>query len=348
MVEGDTRLDRESIVKELRDRGVSIHECLSSVVLIGGKGTRLDVARKIILKENFVELDEKYLGEEGPKGLAMLNCQSESGTLKKPMTDWHLDIHAMCPQVKEIVLSLGTSAEMVMDYYSKRYRDNYEGRPLSYLIERNPAGTIAPIVKLQLLGELPDKPLILANGDNLIDADFYDCYLTGCLYAARLGIDINELVIDVLSFVPWEESNNYGTVDVDFTTGLVRGFKEKSGVNENVHLNLQGREMTPINSGFSIIVNPARLFGKYLTKEVIETSTKLENGELEYKGNETIVKYETLYGAVAKEGRMVGVYTGNYWTDLGTEEKLIAAENAIPNTRFFSKVSNARTLLPTL
>jgi NDP-sugar pyrophosphorylase family protein len=93
--------------------------------------------------------------------------------------------------------------------------------------------------------------------------------------------------------------------------------------------------MTPINSGFSIILNPAALFPKYLTKEIIETSNKLEEGLLEYKGNENIVKYETLYGGLAAERKMVAVYLPVYWADLGTEEKLLAAEAALQHTSFF-------------
>ena len=58
---------------------------------------------------------------------------------------------------------------------------------MEILIEARPAGTIAPIVKLHAAGRLPDRPVVYANADNLLDADLYDCYRQGAESAAARG-----------------------------------------------------------------------------------------------------------------------------------------------------------------
>ena len=46
---------------------------------------------------------------------------------------------------------------------------------------------------------------------------------------------------------------------------------------------------------------------------------------------------ETAYQIFAGRGRMFGVYDpGSYWADLGTEAKIVAAEEAFPKTRIFA------------
>ena len=82
------------------------------------------------------------------------------------------------------------------------------------------------------------------------------------------------------------------------------------------------------------------MYGRYFADnpQVVETSQKLERGELDYKGNEAIVKYETAFQHLAAEGLMIGAYDrGNYWADLGTEQKIIDAEQAFPASRIFTR-----------
>ena len=327
----------QELINEADKRKIPVSEKLYSVILIGGRGTRLNPQRKIITKEDYPLIEPKFWGMEGPKGMAMISCRTKEGITKKPMTDWHLDMHANTPYVKKAILSLGTNADIVKNYYEKIHNKKYKHLEIEFLIEKNPAGTLAPIIKLHNEKNLPDIPIILANGDNFLDADFYKSYLQGLIIAHELGIDLNEAVINLLAFVPWEESNNYGTIDVDFETGLVRGFREKAPVTENVFIEINGKKMTPINSGLSIINNPNYLFPKHLRKEVIDTSVHLENGELDYKQHENIVKYETFYSELSKKGKMVAVHEPIYWTDLGTEEKLASAEEKLPETNFFRK-----------
>ncbi len=330
-------LENEFLLKEIEKAGISISNELHSIILVGGMGTRLDPQRKLISKEHFPEIKEEFHGKLGPKGMAIMGCPVCSGKITKTMTDWHLDMHAACPNVKTATLSLGTGYDIVSDYYEKKHNKRYRHIELNFLIEKNPAGTLAPIIKLHQTGKLPIIPTVLANGDNFLDIDLYKSYLAGCLLAHNLGLNLNEVIISLLAFVPWEQSNAYGTVDVDFDTGLVRGFKEKAPIEQNTFIEINNKKMTPISSGLSIIINPSYLMPKYLTKKIVETSNKLESGEPEYKENEKIVKYETLYERIAADKKMVAVHAPVYWTDLGVEEKLISAEENLANTNFFKK-----------
>ena len=203
------------------------------------------------------------------------------------------------------------------------------------LEEKNPAGTLAPLIKLYVEKKLDDGIYIYANGDNLADIDFDDCLQKGIDAAVECGIGTDAFVIDIASLVPWEESDAYGTLDMDFESGLVHSFKEKGPVEENKYIEVDGLKKTPINSGFSIIVNPLKLFKEFLDEEVVQTSLDLEAGKLSYKGNEKTVKYETFYEKLAAKKKMVAVLHKGYWTDLGTEEKLIQCETELPE-QFFS------------
>ena len=217
-------------------------------------------------------------------------------------------------------------AEIIINYYKKRHGLKYRGIPLDFVVEKRASGTIAPLVKLYQSGKLPSMPIVYANGDDLIDIDFYKAYLIGIINAVELGLDINELVIDIVSMIPWEQSGDYGNIDMDFDSGLIRSFMEKSKPEYNKYIEIDKQKMSPINSGISIIVNPKHLTDKYLTRDIIETCNGLEDGSLDYKGTEDKVKYENFYGMLASRGKMIGVYSNTYWIDLGTEDKIKSAE----------------------
>lgn len=327
------QLDNPSIVNILRQAfNFTPASEMQSIVLVGGKGTRLNDNRKLIRSEDYPEMDEKYCGEIGPKGMAIMECETPIGKIQCPLTDWHLDIHTQCDEINKIILGLGYGADIMMEYYRKVHGSKYRDIPIEYLVEENPAGTLAPIIKLMQKNELPQIPIIFANGDNLMDIDFYRGYLIGCYFALKQGIHPSEVVIDIIALVPWEESDAYGTIDYDFETGIARRFKEKGPVKNNPHTTINGLEVTPINSGFSIIPNPKQVSEKYISNKVIEISRQLEMGQLDYKANESAVKYETLYEKIAMAGRLFGVYFATYWTDLGTEEKIAAAEKDFATT----------------
>lgn len=298
---------------------------LKSIILVGGMGTRLNESRKMIDTKKFPQMSPEFQGEVGPKGLALLSPSWTEQTL--PLTDWHLAIHKSSSSVKDIYLALGCRADLMMDYY--------KNSSLKMLEEKNPAGTLAPLIKLYVEKKLDDGIYIYANGDNLADIDFDDCLQKGIDAAVECGIGTDAFVIDIASLVPWEESDAYGTLDMDFESGLVHSFKEKGPVEENKYIEVDGLKKTPINSGFSIIVNPLKLFKEFLDEEVVQTSLDLEAGKLSYKGNEKTVKYETFYEKLAAKKKMVAVLHKGYWTDLGTEEKLIQCETELPE-QFFS------------
>ena len=327
-------LKKEKLIKLCRKYNLCLSENLQSIVLQGGKGTRLNDERKLITAESFPKLNKIYWGQIGPKGLANLTCTMNGKIISKPLIDWHLDIHAFCPEINDIKISIGHKSEIILEYMNKMYGKRYRNIPISFLLETRPAGTIAPIVKLYIDNSLSTQSLVYANGDNLIDLDLYKAYLAGCLTGYRTGIPLDNLVIVIAALVPWEESGLYGSLDLDFETGIVSQFKEKAPKQYNSYIDLNGKRMTPINSGISIIVNPRKLYKSYLTEEIITASIKLEKGELDYKENEKIVKYETLYDRIARDGKMVSIYSDVYWIDLGTENKIVNAENNLPCLEF--------------
>ena len=237
-----------------------------------------------------------------------------------------------------LTFALGAGGDIIRDYYGQVHGGEFHGRPLDFLVEEKPAGTLAPFVKLHAGPGLPSTPVVYANGDNLIDVDLYQAYLVGCLAALRSGAVLDECVIDIISMVPWELSGECGTADLDLESGLLSGFREKCPKENNPWVEIDGARFTPINSGIAIVVNPAALYGQYFAEhpEVVETSQRLERGELDYKEHEALVKYETAYQLFAGRGRMFGVYDpGSYWADLGTEAKIVAAEEAFPKSRIF-------------
>ncbi len=314
-------------IEFLKQAGVKCEPEMNSIVLVGGKGTRLKEERKVIDVKKHVGVNACFHDEIGPKGLALLQPQ---GKEVKPLTDWHLEIHDRCSQISEVTLALGCGADIMESYYSGRYKMNYKSLVINLLPEKNPAGTLAPLIKLFTQGKLTDGVYVYANGDNLADIDFLDCYIRGMSSAVNSGMDTKSLVIDIAALVPWEESSAYGTLDMNFSTGRVNSFKEKGPIEENSYIDIDGKKLSPINSGFSIIVNPLSLFNEFLSDEVIQVSQSLEEGALDYKKNEKIVKYETFYELLASQNKMVGVLHEGYWTDLGTEEKLVAAESSLP------------------
>ena len=307
-------------------------ETLWSIALAGGKGTRLANSRKRLEQSTHPHLPDSAWGTTGPKALASMRAWPTESV--KPMIEWHLDIHVACRRVERIILAAGSGGDLLDHHFRSAHGGSYRGLPVELLIETRPAGTIAPIVKLHVAGQLPDRPIIYANADNLLDANLYDCYLRGLERAAACGIDGEECVIDIAALVPWEESGDYGALDLDETSGLVSGFKEKAPKERNPFVQRDGRRWTPINSGFSIIPNPRRLFGRYLTRSVVHASRALERGQLEYAAYESVVKYESLYEHVAADGRMVAILASGYWTDLGSEEKVCAAEVRLPEMEF--------------
>ena len=197
------RKDRKALREEVSSLGQQPVEELTSIVLVGGKGKRLAESRKLISADDYPLLDAAYHGTVGPKGMAVLEGKLDGKPVRRPLTDWHLDIHCACPEVSSLTLALGAGGDIVRDYYRQEHSGSYQGRPIEFLVEARPAGTLAPLVKLHSGPGLPETPVVYANGDNLVDVDLYKAYLVGCIAAQRAGAVVEDCVIDIISMVPW-------------------------------------------------------------------------------------------------------------------------------------------------
>jgi NDP-sugar pyrophosphorylase family protein len=300
---------------------------LAALVLCGGLGSRLSNRRKMMTPELYPHLSSRYWEMIGPKGMAPVEMAFPTGEkLLKPLTDWHLDIHCACPQIKQIVLGLGYQGDIIRNHYDTRYSSLYKQRRLGYLLEKNPAGTLGPIIDLYLDHRLMDYPLVYANGDTLMDINLYSTYLKGIKIALNNHLDLDYLVIAASTLIPWENSSDYGALEFDPANPVVTAFKEKAPFLRNSYLIENGKRFTPTYAGFSVILNPAKLFRRYLSDDTIHTSRLLREGAADYRKNEKKVKYEFIYEKVAADGQMVAILNRNYWSDLGTEMKLTEAE----------------------
>ena len=216
---------KEKLKQLLKEKGFTPEESMESIVLVGGLGTRLNPGRKRISAKDFPEMDKKFWDQDGPKSMAMMSCGTDGRNIRKPMTDWHLDVHTSCREIRKITISVAQNSDMVMNYYQNKHNSRYNGVPLDFIAERNPAGTIAPLVKLFQSGKLPPGPVVYANGDDLIVVDLYRVYLVGVLKAIELGMNLDEVVIDIVSMIDWEESSQYGVIDMDSSTGIIHSFR---------------------------------------------------------------------------------------------------------------------------
>jgi NDP-sugar pyrophosphorylase family protein len=288
-----------------------------SLILFGGKGTRLSRRRKIVDPAVHTGL-EAVAGKEGPKALALLTINGETA----PLIDWQLGIHAASSGSCNFYLGLGYMAEEVKNYCRHKFGPVFQGHPLHYLIEKNPAGTLAPLIKMHDAALLTPRPLLLANGDNFLHIDALNTLREGLNALERNGVDPNLAVIDIVSRVDYAVSEQYGVLEIDHSSMLALAFKEKQPAHLNPFEVIDGRKYCWINSGFSIIVNPAAFFNFYVSSEVIACCRALENGEIDYKQHEKFVKYETLYEKIAAARRMVVVKNYGYWADSGTEEAM--------------------------
>lgn len=111
------------------------------VIMAGGKGTRLYPYTKILPKP-LIPIGEVPVIER------ILNRYVEYG-------------------VKEFWLSVNYKKEMIKSYFSELAPD-YK---IHYIEENTPLGTAGSI---RLIEDIPSGPIIIANCDNLIDANYYD------------------------------------------------------------------------------------------------------------------------------------------------------------------------------
>jgi hypothetical protein len=105
--------DRETLRAELGKLGCEPAADLSSIVLVGGKGTRLAESRKLIDPADYPQLDSSYYGQIGPKGMAIMEGVLGGESVRRPLTDWHLEIHAACPEVTGLTFALGAGGDII-------------------------------------------------------------------------------------------------------------------------------------------------------------------------------------------------------------------------------------------
>ncbi len=298
-----------------------------SVVLSGGKGTRLEAKRKIICAQNYPQLPQ-FWQQEGPKGLAPLCINGKTAAL----LDYHLQLHANSRVIDTIYLALGFGASMIESYYQG---GQFAGIPLVFVNEKKPAGTLAALVKLHQLGLLSEQPLLLSNGDNLLIADIVAAYEKGMRYAAQHGMNKDMLIINLATLVPHEESAAFGVLDVvlDETAhhcGRVLHFHEKQAVELNPFIMKDGTKQVFINSGYSFIVNPKALMTAVVKPELVSLMNALEDGNLAYTAHEKAVRYETMFAKMTEQGCVVAVYCEGFWADSGSDKQLNWIESHYP------------------
>lgn len=293
---------------------------MDALVLSGGRGQRLEPSRKQISANIFPSL-QKYNGLEGPKGLAVLSMHGQA----RPLLDWHLSIYTQTPGLERVFLGLGFSGHMIQDYYQQQGA-KFQNIPLYFLQEDNPAGTIAPLVKLKNEYGLPEGPLILSNGDNLLNLNFADIYED---ILRRPGLEkscVDTMVFDIIVPISHRESGNYGVIELDEGQCSARCFHEKQTWEKNPYVLVKGEACSYINTGFSLIPSPRKALAPYLTREIEEMVYALEQGRADYKSHEKFVKYETMYEKMARDGHLGIVKYDGFWADSGTEAQILEIE----------------------
>ncbi|MDQ7016505.1 MAG: nucleotidyltransferase family protein [Gammaproteobacteria bacterium] len=113
---------------------------MKAIILAGGFGTRL----------------HKHVPDV-PKPMAPI--------AKRPFLEYLLD-RLVSAGIDEIILSVGYRAEMIIQHFGNKYQNI----PISYAIESEPLGTGGAIA--HALKKNNDKPIIVLNGDTLLDINF--------------------------------------------------------------------------------------------------------------------------------------------------------------------------------
>jgi NDP-sugar pyrophosphorylase family protein len=283
------------------------------LVLSGGRAKRLEMHRKRIDEVDFPMLKE-YHDAEGPKGLAILTIADK----RMPLIDLHLMSYWQEATISKITLGLGFAGQMIEQYYAACNLP----KPLHFVREVRPAGTIAALLKMYQSNTLPQGMLLLANGDNILEMQLDAVVAKAESLIAQKGLDQEECVVDILTLVPWQESAAYGVVDFNPANGCISAFLEKSVIEANPYILVNGEKFCYINSGFSLMMNARRFVQKYVETETFMLVEQLEAGSVEYASNESKVKYESIYSKVAKSGHLLGVVASGFWADSGNEAQI--------------------------
>ncbi len=168
----------------VRKRG----ECNSvkAIILAGGLGTRL--------KERVSDV---------PKPMAPV--------AGRPFLEFILD-RLDRAGIQEVILSVGYLSEVIQSYFSNKYKSI----AIRYCVEDTPLGTGGAII--HALKGLPDEPLLVLNGDTLLDINYGE--LIQWYSGLRTSVAVVLRAVDDIS--------RYGSVEVE--DEVLVHFKEKGGV----------------------------------------------------------------------------------------------------------------------
>jgi D-glycero-alpha-D-manno-heptose 1-phosphate guanylyltransferase len=189
----------------------------TALILVGGLGTRL---REVV--------------SDIPKPMAMVG--------DVPFLQILID-SLSSKGVRNFVLLTGYKGNVIEDYFSNRYRDEFDIRVSA---EEEPLGTGGAVKNAE---QFCTEPSLLVNGDTFFDADLE--LLFQFHQEKRSSVTLSLFTVDDVS--------RYGSVIVD-KTGLITGFYEKNdgprGVGViNAGLTLLSREFVrnlPVGRSFSM------------------------------------------------------------------------------------------------
>lgn len=185
---------------------------MKAVILAGGRGTRLKPYTTVI-----------------PKPLVPVG--------EKAIIDILISRLVKCG-VDEVTICLNHFAEIIMAYLGDGSRS---GLKISYSLEEEPLGTVAPI---SLIENLPENFLVM-NGDLLTDLDFKMLFTDHISKNALLTVSTYHRTSKI----------DFGVLELDETGKTVTGFREKPEYSFNVSMgvyvmNRKVLDFVPRNKAF--------------------------------------------------------------------------------------------------
>ncbi len=160
---------------------------MDAIILAGGLGTRLKPAISAV-----------------PKPLAPIG--------KLPFLDILLKQLNPFKQINKVILAIGYKAELIIQRYQGSYKYHFE---IDFSIENAPLGT-GGAIKHALPHTTSDEVLIL-NGDSYVEFDLTNLQKTHIKNKASL----------TLVTVKVNDTERYGSVDIDMSTMRITQFSEK-------------------------------------------------------------------------------------------------------------------------
>lgn len=157
---------------------------MEAIILAGGFGTRLQEVVKDV-----------------PKPMADIGG--------RPFLSYIIESLSF-QNIRNIILSVGYKAEVIMNYFGHRYKDSI----IKYIIEDQPLGTGGAIKRA--LKETERRDIVVLNGDSFFDIDYEDYYRFHTESCALITMAVKHM----------HNSSRYGAVSIDAAKRIV-AFEEK-------------------------------------------------------------------------------------------------------------------------